>query len=285
MRILGVHGVGNHRPGATPAEGRSQLATVWERSLGRGAFGPSMPKCDLMVAYYADLLREPGEQGGGEASLERLGPRAEALVRAWLDEQGLPEEVPQGYATWPLRQALGWIAARDRLVPALVEAFVARFFCEVATYLGEGREGGSGRRAAARAAVSALLEEHEPRVVVAHSLGSVVAYEALWAHDGAPVELLVTLGSPLALPHAVFPRLDPAPVGERGARPPSVRRWVNIADAGDLVAIPQGGVARYFSGVAADHNARIHAFDFHLAANYLACEPLASVLAGELARA
>ncbi|MEU6072803.1 hypothetical protein [Micromonospora sp. NPDC047074] len=66
------------------------------------------------------------------------------------------------------------------------------------------------------------------------------------------------LGSPLAMPHAVFPRLDPAPVAGLGSRLPNVKRWVNIADVGDLVAI--------------------HAFDFHMVANYFACPPLAAEL-------
>ncbi|MGW4031035.1 serine peptidase [Streptomyces sp. NPDC004838] len=283
MRILGVHGVGNHRAGATAAQARAELAAIWRRHLGRGPFGPSVARCDVAVAYYADLLREPGEQSPGDApTLEELSPDAEEWVRAWLTEQELPEEVPMGYTTWPLRQALAWVAARDRLAPALVEAFVARFFTEVAVYL----RGPEDRpRVEARSAVSLALTEHAPRVVIAHSLGSVVAYEALWAHEGEPVDLLITLGSPLALPHAVFPRLLPSPVRESGARPPSVRRWVNIADVGDLVALPKGGVARAFSGVSADHHDSIHAFDFHLAANYLRSDPLAAALGEELARA
>ena len=36
----------------------------------------------------------------------------------------------------------------------------------------------------------------DTRVVVGHSLGSVVAYEALCAHREWPVRALVTLGSP-----------------------------------------------------------------------------------------
>ncbi|MGW6457817.1 hypothetical protein ACWF94_18215, partial [Streptomyces sp. NPDC055078] len=86
------------------------------------------------------------------------------------------------------------------------------------------------------------------------------------------------------LPHAVFPRLDPSPLDGRGARPPSVRRWVNVSDPGDLVAIPAGGIARGFRGVSADHRGSIHAFDFHLAANYLASAPLAEALRDELSR-
>ncbi|MFF1630976.1 hypothetical protein ACFVXV_37380, partial [Streptomyces sp. NPDC058272] len=35
----------------------------------------------------------------------------------------------------------------------------------------------------------------------------------------------------------------------RGTKRPSLRRWVNIADVGDFVAIPKGELARVFSGV------------------------------------
>jgi hypothetical protein len=67
------------------------------------------------------------------------------------------------------------------------------------------------------------------RVVLAHSLGSVVAYETLWARPDLEVELLITLGSPLAPPDVVFDRLDPAPRNGKGRRPPGVRRWINVA--------------------------------------------------------
>ncbi|MBB6547170.1 hypothetical protein [Nonomuraea rubra] len=61
---------------------------------------------------------------------------------------------------------------------------------------------------------------------MAHSLGSVVVYEVLWAHPDLRVNRLVTLGSPLGMPGVVFDRLDPAP-GQRGSRPPGVSEWVN----------------------------------------------------------
>src|SRR6266536_4525637 len=107
-----------------------------------------------------------------------------------------------------------------RLVPALLHPalppqsahalswFVTRFFREVPAYLGDG-----ARRAAARDRVASTIAEHAPQVVLAHSLGSVVAYEALWAHPELPVDLLVTLGSPLGMPDVVFDRLEPTPRG------------------------------------------------------------------------
>ncbi|MEW2530162.1 serine peptidase [Streptomyces sp. NPDC047071] len=273
MRIVGVHGVGNYQPGQSAKDASARLTGIWRRHLARGPGAALMTAADLTVAYYADHVQDEGAQGE-DVDLDDLPDDAEPLVRLWLGELGLPEEDDQGPGTWPLRQALGWLAARRRLSPELVERFVARFFGEVAAYL----RSGSTARDDARNAVAEVIARERPHVVIAHSLGSVVAYEALWARREHEVDLFLTLGSPLALPHAVFPRLAPAPADDLGARPPSVRRWVNVADLGDLVALPVRGVSRSFRGVDADTHETIHAFDFHLAANYLASAAVAETL-------
>lgn len=84
----------------------------------------------------------------------------------------------------------------------------------------------------------AAANRHGRTVVIAHSLGSVVTYETLHAYPQLHVAHLITLGSPLALPHAVFDRLLPAP-RPRGAGLANTGRWTNIADVGDLVAVPR----------------------------------------------
>jgi hypothetical protein len=70
----------------------------------------------------------------------------------------------------------------------------------------------------------------DTRVVLAHSLGTVVAFEAIH-HLGLEVELLVTTGSPLGLRQVIYPKLTPGPVF-----PPTVQRWVNVADPDDFIA-------------------------------------------------
>ena len=77
----------------------------------------------------------------------------------------------------------------------------------------------------------------DTRVIVAHSLGSIVAYEMLTHPQAAwSVDTLVTLGSPLGIPTAVFERLTPAPVNNKGTFP-RVKRWINIAEKDDFVAM------------------------------------------------
>ena len=101
-------------------------------------------------------------------------------------------------------------------------------------------------RAKIRQAVADLISA-DTRVVVAHSLGTVVAYEVLCSLPDQPALLdqpalsFATLGSPLGLPNLIFDRLQPAPgppgAAVRGHWPSRVRSWTNVADAGDVVAM------------------------------------------------
>ncbi|MFF4433872.1 hypothetical protein ACFYZ4_32540 [Streptomyces sp. NPDC001513] len=134
-------------------------------------------------------------------------------------------------------------------------------------------------RAAARARVADAIRASHCQVVVAHSLGSVVAYETLHAFPELTVELLVTLGSPLGLP-ALSRTLEPALQNGTGARPPGVGRWVNIADVGDLVALPPelGGLF----AVDAHQNTDIGLFDPHTLGAYLSNGMAAAAIAAYL---
>ena len=272
-RVLGVHGVGNYRPGEPAAQAAEILAQIWRRHLLTGPLADS-DGIDLAVAYYADHVLASGRQTALHR-IEDLPPDATEMLRSWLTEFDPPIGAVQGPGTWPLRQALSWLAQRRKLAPHLVELFVIRFFAEVATYL---RSADAEARHAARNRVAGAVRTHRPAIVLAHSLGSVVAFETFWAYPELNVDLLITLGSPLALPHAVFPRLQPAPTNNRGTRPPGVQTWINLADPGDLVALPPHGISNRFSGVNQDEHTVIHAFDFHLVGNYLRSRRLAQIV-------
>lgn len=261
--IVGVHGVGNYRADLSAEEAAAWLSRVWRRHLLDGA-GTALESVDLTVAYYADELAAPGQQGAG---VDLTGdPELEQMVLAWAALLGAPEEVAQGWLTLPARQAMSWIAEKFGLDQQLVVWFAERFFGEVGAYFRQASHGGS--QSPVRTRLADAIAHTGTRVVIAHSLGSVVAYETLWARPDLKVDLLITLGSPLGMPNVVFDHLTPPAEKRMGNRPPNVARWINIADPGDLIAIPRW-LATRFHGIDADEETPVHVFDFHKVANYL----------------
>ena len=102
-----------------------------------------------------------------------------------------------------------------------------------------------GRAARARAKLKRALEraagEGRPVLLLAHSMGSVIAFEALWQlsrEEGseARVDLFVTTGSPLGQNVVQRHLLGRDETGER-RYPANIDYWCNIAAVGELTAI------------------------------------------------
>jgi hypothetical protein len=266
VNVLGVHGVRNYQPGRTPDSASAVIAHWWSSALHE-----RVPAgFDLGVAYYAHRLRLGGAQGD-----DALSDAARRDLLRWA-ELAAPE-VPgaQGEPTALVRRAASRVARRYGLDQELTRAFVVRFFSEVNTYFTD-----PGRRARVIDDVAARITEFGPRVIIAHSLGSVATYEALWSRPHPDIDLLLTMGSPLAMPDIVFDRLAPHD-GPRRV-PPGVHRWINVTDPGDLVAIPVGGIGASFAGVTADLTDAIHAFKFHRVSEYLGSRTVAGALSAYL---
>jgi pimeloyl-ACP methyl ester carboxylesterase len=112
----------------------------------------------------------------------------------------------------------------------------------------------------------------DTRVLIGHSLGSVIAYEALCAHPEWPVTTFVTIGSPLGIPNLVFDRLVPKPVRGRGQWPGAVQHWTNLCDRYDVVALTKSLAPRFPEGprplddILIDNGWQAHAIEHHLTA-------------------
>ena len=272
LRVLGVHGVKNYQPGLTPADAAARLTGWWDSAMRKGLGLPGRRAAALAVrvAYYAHRLHEGTAHGDGDPAV--LDGETQVLVGSWAGLFGAPAGVAQGAAGGFARAAADWVAGRYGLDQRAVRVLTASFFGEVQAYFTD-----DARRGAAIGDVAAAIRELEPHVVIAHSLGSVVAYETLWTYPHPPVDLLITVGSPLAMPNVVYDRLRPHD-GPRG-RPHGVTRWINIADPGDFIAIPVGGIQRSFQGLSADLTDAVGAFSFHQVGKYLSCGATAGALA------
>jgi hypothetical protein len=151
----------------------------------------------------AELVPAAHEQGAGD------------LLRRVLDAATTLLSVA------PLSMAGQWLSAR----------LLVRDLAQVARYLGrrEADERGRTLDQRIRERLHTAMGDG-PAIVIAHSLGTVVSYEALHDWPGE-VPLFVTAGSPLAMRTVVLPRLRPTP--PRTA--PGVRRWLNFWDRDDII--------------------------------------------------
>ncbi|MGY3062180.1 hypothetical protein ACVWZD_006478 [Streptomyces sp. TE3672] len=275
MTIVAVHGIGNHQSGRSPDQAATELAGQWQRKLQQGFTAAGLgdhPLPAMHAAYYAHHTHA-AERQTGAPDLLALDEREQSVVIDWALALGSPTlQERQGLITAPLRQVLSWVSRRRNLPIGTVIRLAVQLAGEVRRYLHVPQV-----RAAARSTVAESIRRVRPRVVLAHSLGSVVAYEALHAHPELTVDCFVTLGSPLGLPGGIFDHLVPSPIADRGARPAGVRYWVNLADTGDLVAIPRRLGDRFPVDQHAD--IQIGRIDFHTFGAYLSAPVTAAAVA------
>lgn len=253
--IVFVHGIANEQLGADLLETSWKAQTAGGlRAAGREDLADRVSRdrslagaIDCRMAFYGNLFLEPGGQGAGEelADAEHLR-LADELATEWLENVASRASSAEGRAdaarTLAFEQrseegaqgggaVLGLVFNGLSRVPYFAEAtfgaaaFVKRALRQVVLYLED-----RNIRPEAQQRVLKLLGP-ETRVVIGHSLGSVVAYEALhWAKDTVP--LFLTIGSPLGLRRIVYPKLWPQPP----VYPNKAARWVNIADHDDFIA-------------------------------------------------
>ncbi|MFD3822637.1 serine peptidase [Streptomyces sp. NPDC058625] len=275
-RVVIVHGVRNYKRGLSATSAADTLAATWAKQLIAGYRDARLEHFavpEITAAYYADTLHD-GESQGATPRLDDLSPSEQRAVLHWLSALGMPNELAEGqsWGCLPLRQTLDLVARRRGVAAQTLARIAVAFMPEVYSYLAS-----PSRRRRAQEAVAQAIKDSGARVLVAHSLGSVVAYETLHAFDGLGIEVFITLGSPLGLSGAVFDMLDPAPASGHGERPPELRHWINIADAGDLVALPRRLGDRF--PVDAHEETHMALADFHTLNMYLACGLTAAALA------
>jgi hypothetical protein len=223
--IVYVHGNGN--------KVREELLKLqWDLALfGRDAGS------DSRMAYWAPLLHpqpmpdpefdeaeQPAPEAAAEAAVAAAPPELEGYARGMAYRAdaivaGEELEAAAGAEALPLPRSL-----RKRLFEQLVKVT----FEDVHAYFF--RDYAERMRAVVRSAIAGI---DEPFVVVAHSLGTIIAYDVLReeASRGLEIPLFVTIGSPLAVQEIQDLVTQPLDV------PAGVRAWLNASDFRDVVAL------------------------------------------------
>jgi PGAP1-like protein len=255
MKIVMIHGIGQTYLGGP------QILSKWVPALLSGlveAGGPRISEQDCTAVGYGAIFRPRGQRGIVEATAQNLEAwEQDMLVEWWREATRLSElnrpandktgEDPtlqgpsfKGRARVPkvAQRALEQVA-RSRFFRAIgTPDLVLRFLRQVRLFLNDAEI-----KSAILARVNATVTP-ATRVLIGHSLGTIVAYEALCSNPDWRVHTLLTLGSPLAVPELVFDRLTPRPQNGCGVWP-NVQHWINIADDGDIVALVKA-LAPYF---------------------------------------
>mgnify|MGYP001580442240 CR=1 FL=1 len=150
-----------------------------------------------------------------------------------------------------VRASLSWRKKRARLlytiadlvpllIPLLPDPAVKNTIRETERYF-QNQDGiGTRLRELVKAPLRTLFAHGQRVLLIGHSLGAVIAYDALWElthlerHPGK-VDLFLTIGSPLGM-RFVQDRLLGFRQRERRF-PCNLRRWVNITAHGDIAAL------------------------------------------------
>lgn len=250
-QIVGVHGI------AHQLLGPDIVQNEWWPAITSGLeiAGHDVPdELKLKCAFYGDYFRKTGvmdESGVPDYTADDVeDPLEIELLEQWwraaaATDDGVqgPDAKVMGRTPDFVQRALDALSG-SKFFAGAAEKFMIGDLKQVSIYFSDDR-----MRQKIRERVAAKIEP-DSRIVIGHSLGSVVAYEALCAHPEWPITDFVTLGSPLGINNLIFHRLSPAPTNNKGQWP-NVKRWTNIADRGDIVALVKS-LAPKFDGTIKD---------------------------------
>lgn len=260
VRVIGVHGVGHQ------FSGENTIRSAWLPALKDGLCRVDRSMAsddDFACAFYGDLFRPLGKAtmvpplDASDITDER---EKELLERWWLEAARIdPMVIGVGAQTkvrtpTSVQRALNALS-QSKFFAGIGERALIFDLKQVRRYLIDQEV-----RRTAQERIERKIDS-DTSVIVAHSLGSVVAYESLCNHPEWPVHTFVTIGSPLGISNIIFEELRPAPQQDTGIWPPGVRRWFNIADKYDVVALVKALSSRFGDDVtdaSIDNGANAH---------------------------
>ena len=168
-----------------------------------------------------------------------LGDIDRLLEQGRANEDDIAEAV-----SWKRRLAVALYKAGDLmpfLIPRLANEKLELHLRDLWRYNRNENDVAEHTRRLLKVALEAAFAAHRPVLLIAHSMGSVIAFDALWQmsrreHREGVLDLWLTMGSPLGQNYIQNRLLGrDAPGAERF--PSNVRRWANVAAFGDMTSL------------------------------------------------
>ncbi len=168
---------------------------------------------------------------------------APSIERVVTQEVPSKEDIAEA-SSWK-RSLTRWIYTLGDLMPFLIPHVASErmevHLRDLWRYLRDDNGIATHTRRMLKIPLRAATKGGHPVLLIAHSMGSVIAYDSLWelthgTRDRVLVDLLVTMGSPLGQRY-MQERLKGAGLTGHERYPNNVRAWKNLAAVGDLTAL------------------------------------------------
>ncbi|MDH3643243.1 MAG: hypothetical protein OES38_14170 [Gammaproteobacteria bacterium] len=219
------------------------MRTGLERDFADANAASQLEQATLVTAYYGDLTNAV-RVTGGDSYDEALDV---ADLQNALDAMGGLDNTKKfrraGYEALPsrssLKEFLADVGAPLLSTLGLTEVALSRSMPELKAYWNDVDGFGSDARRRVMEPLQAALDRDDQIMVIAHCLGSVVAYDSLWqlsrgdSGNTGKIDTLLTLGSPLA-DEFVKRRLAGSDQRGDGRYPTNVVNWYNVAAEDDF---------------------------------------------------
>jgi hypothetical protein len=239
--IIGIHGLGNKPPYKT-------MAQWWIKSIREGfyVYGYPVYSFNFDLAFWADIvypvLLDPEMTNKKDPTFD-----TEPYIRALNYEPKEPNSVKRKMLDF-LEKKMDKAFEDARLsyrLETLTSVFIHNFFKELDIYFSEKMIHNKNANELIKDRLIRILRKHQGDriLLIAHSMGSIVAYDVLRQLSGElKIDTFVTMGSPLGLPfiknkfvHSSQEELDQDPVVKA---PDAIQtNWFNLSDLDDKVAV------------------------------------------------
>lgn len=189
--------------------------------------------CFDVVAWTFDFYHKHREFGLDSEAVEDI------IARGQAGELDIAE------ATSWRRRAAGWLFSvadvLTFLIPHIANERMEMHLRDWRRYQHNDDDIAEHTRQMLRLPLRAATESKRPILLLAHSMGSVIAWDTLWQlsrEDDDPVyiDLFLTMGSPLGQRFVQRRLFGASESGER-RYPVGIRRWINLTAVGDLTAV------------------------------------------------
>jgi len=250
--IIGIHGLANKPP-------RAPLAKFWRQSIAEGLTKTckiARPRFDLRMVYWADFLYKEQQHDDDMFDFDKLYNREPYTLgpkKLKTYSEGVLDKIRTGASTFAgatvdfLKQQFGMDGLADWVIEKTMK--------DLAFYYDDKRKIGDRSKPRKKVQARKVLQDElrnallplkgEQIMLIAHSMGTIIGYDVLrdigQKDPSFEIAHLVTIGSPLGLPHVktkIIEERTYAGAKRKRVRTPTIvtERWVNYADRRDPVA-------------------------------------------------